>query len=77
MIAPDTTTPKPPEPKSLIGIALVIATEEEPGRKTTLGVVFSPNLDKLKSLLKLMHSSDIPVDMTCIRAGEIKLYPDA
>lgn len=63
----------PDPPKPLKGVGIVVAQRNKDGSQTTLGVVFSPNTEKLKDLLIAIHGQSVTVNMADIRGGSVTL----
>lgn len=63
-------------PKKLVGIGIPIAAEMAGGGRKTLGVIVSPNLEKLKELIKTVHCAKIEIHLPDVRAWEIQEIQD-
>lgn len=61
------------EGKPLQGIGLVVAQEQSDGSRKTLGVVFAPNVEKLKELVKTLHGAKVTVSLSDVRGGTLTL----
>jgi hypothetical protein len=61
------------DPKPLKGVGIIIAEQQADGSHQTLGVIFSPNREKLQLLIRSIHGQKITVNLADIKGGSITL----